>query len=86
MARDRAARRDRRAAAGPRQTPWRRLSNPYEPVRILSDDQVEAIHGASLRLLEEIGLDVGARALWTRWPAPAPTWTGPNAVHAWTVA
>ncbi|MBM3586070.1 MAG: trimethylamine methyltransferase family protein [Alphaproteobacteria bacterium] len=64
MARDRAARRDRRAAAGPRQTPWRRLSNPYEPVRILSDDQVEAIHGASLRLLEEIGLDVwSARAL-----------------------
>ncbi|MBA2299390.1 MAG: trimethylamine methyltransferase family protein [Chloroflexi bacterium] len=44
--------------------PWRRLVNPYRPVEILSADQVEAIHVASLRILAEIGMQVlGDRAI-----------------------
>lgn len=43
---------------------WRRIVNPYRPVEILSADEVEAIHRASLRILESIGLEVlGDRAL-----------------------
>ncbi len=38
--------------------PWRRLVNPFQPVEILSADQVEAIHLASLRILAEIGMEV----------------------------
>ena len=57
-------RRPRREAAGIRQLPWRRLVNPYRPVEILSADQVEAVHSASLRILAEIGMQVlGDRAL-----------------------
>jgi trimethylamine--corrinoid protein Co-methyltransferase len=52
------------AAPGIDQLPWRRLVNPFRPVEILSADQVEAIHRASLRILAEIGLEVlGDRAL-----------------------
>jgi trimethylamine---corrinoid protein Co-methyltransferase len=51
-------RRARRAPAGIRQIPWRRLVNPFRPVEILSDDQVEAIHAASMRILAEIGMEV----------------------------
>jgi trimethylamine---corrinoid protein Co-methyltransferase len=57
-------RRPRRSAPGIRQLPWRRLVNPYRPIEILSADQVEAVHVASLRILAEIGLEIlGDRAL-----------------------
>jgi len=57
-------RRPRRVLGGPVQVPWRRLVNPFRPVEILSADQVEAIHRASLRILAEIGMEVlGDRAL-----------------------
>jgi trimethylamine--corrinoid protein Co-methyltransferase len=58
-------RRHRRpVTTGVRQLPWRRLVNPYRPVEILTADQVEAIHVASLRILAEIGMEVlGDRAL-----------------------
>jgi trimethylamine--corrinoid protein Co-methyltransferase len=46
------------------QRPWSQLSRPYEPIKVLSDDQVNAIHNAALRVLEEVGLRVldGRRA------------------------
>lgn len=50
-------RRPRRAAPGIQRLPFRRLVNPFEPLRILSDDQVESIHHASLRILSEIGVE-----------------------------
>ncbi|HEX7347043.1 MAG TPA: trimethylamine methyltransferase family protein, partial [Candidatus Limnocylindrales bacterium] len=57
-------RRVRRSAGGIRQVPWRRLVNPYRPIEILSADEVEAIHAASLRILSQIGMQVlGDRAL-----------------------
>lgn len=34
------------------------LENPYEPLRILDDDQVEAIHQAALRVLADVGIRV----------------------------
>ena len=57
-------RRPRRPLPGLARLPWRRLVNPFEPLRILSDDQVESVHVASLRILSEIGVEVlGDRAL-----------------------
>lgn len=56
--RRRAGTRGRRDAAGLRQPPWRSLVNPYPPMEVLSADQVEAIHEASLRILEEFGMEL----------------------------
>lgn len=41
-----------------RQLPLRRVRNPYPPMALLSADQVEAIHAASLTILEEFGIEV----------------------------
>ena len=40
-----------------KQQPWRSLRNPYRPTTLLSLDQIEAIHEASLTILEEVGMD-----------------------------
>ena len=51
---------DRRSARGGgeiHQLPWRSLTNPYRPVEVISEDHVEAIHLASLRILSDIGMD-----------------------------
>ena len=57
-------RRPRRVVAGVEQLPWRRLTNPFRPLEILSEDQVETVHRASLRILSEIGFEVlGDRVL-----------------------
>jgi trimethylamine---corrinoid protein Co-methyltransferase len=46
------------------QLPRRKVRNPYPPLKILSDDQVEAIHEASLHILENFGIEVmSAKAL-----------------------
>src|SRR5215471_9859867 len=53
------ARRRRAEATGAvAQLPWRQLRNPYAPATLLSADQIEAIHNASLQVLEEIGVNV----------------------------
>ncbi len=57
-------RRERRTSGGVQRLPWRTLTNPYRPVEILSVDQIETIHRASLRILAEVGLEVlGDRAI-----------------------
>ncbi len=38
------------------QRPWSRLRNPYAPVEVLSPDELEKIHQASLEILEDIGI------------------------------
>ena len=55
----------RRPAAGavaadttPRQARYRHLVNPFEPLRVFSDDQVEAMHASALQLLENQGMRV----------------------------
>ena len=40
------------------QLPWKQPQLTLEPSRIVSEDQLEAIHRQSLRVLEEIGMDV----------------------------
>src|SRR5262245_56121954 len=40
------------------QLPWRQPRRHFAPLRILSDDQIETVHKASLDLLEEIGMDI----------------------------
>ena len=49
------------------QRPWRRLRLTYPPTAAVSKDELEAIHEASLQILEEVGMDVllpEARALY----------------------
>jgi trimethylamine--corrinoid protein Co-methyltransferase len=40
-----------------KQLPWRLPSNPYRPIEVFSADQLESIHDASLRVLEELGIE-----------------------------
>jgi len=37
---------------------YRNLQNPFDPVRIYSDDQIEQIHHTALRVLEELGVKI----------------------------
>ena len=57
--------RGRRSTSAPlAQLPLQDVTNPYPPMALLSDDQVEAIHLTSLRILEELGIEVmSTRAL-----------------------
>src|ERR1700733_10848789 len=41
-----------------RTRPYRHLRNPFEPMRVFSDDQVAAIHDAALVILETQGMKV----------------------------
>ena len=48
------------------QPPFRQLKIPLAPTKLVSDDELESIHLASLRVLKEIGVDVlhdGARQI-----------------------
>lgn len=56
MARRRTTRKPR--STGILQRPFAELRNPLRPVEMVSADQVEAIHQASLRVLRDIGLKV----------------------------
>ena len=46
-----------RGSGGFKQPPWRRVSNPYKPIEVLREEQVEQIHEASLDVLENLGLE-----------------------------
>lgn len=46
------------AATAIPQLPHRRVRNPYPPMQMLSADQIEAIHEASLHILENFGIEV----------------------------
>lgn len=46
------------ASAAFEQPPFRQLKTPFAPTKLISDDQLESIHLASLRVLKEIGVDV----------------------------
>ncbi|MEM8877836.1 MAG: trimethylamine methyltransferase family protein [Pseudomonadota bacterium] len=50
--------RDPQAGGGPREVNYRDLRNPFPPIPVFSDDQVQAIHDAALRVLEELGIKV----------------------------
>ncbi len=46
-----------RAGAAFAQLPRRDITNPYPPMEIVSADQIEAIHDASMQVLEEVGIN-----------------------------
>src|SRR5687767_122985 len=49
----------RGTASGPiEQQPWGQPRRPFPPMEILSADELEAIHFASLEVLEDIGMEV----------------------------
>src|SRR5512133_2400828 len=61
------------------QLPWRDVRNPYRPLDVLSDDQLEAIHQSSLRILAELGIELmspHARALMRAYGAETDEATG----------
>ena len=43
------------------QLPFKPLRNPYKPMEIISADQIETIHQASLKILSEIGLRIESK-------------------------
>ncbi len=47
-----------RAAQAMHQLPWQQLRNPLTPIKVISDDQLESIHHASLDILEQVGIKV----------------------------
>ncbi|MEZ5831023.1 MAG: trimethylamine methyltransferase family protein [Dongiaceae bacterium] len=57
MQREPRARRERRTVGGVKQLPWRTYRNPYRPIEVLTDEQIERIHDASMRILEEFGIE-----------------------------
>ena len=62
----RRGRQKRRSSGAIEQLPWRQPVNSYPPLEVLSADQVEQIHLASLTLLENHGMRVmheGARRM-----------------------
>ena len=55
----RATARGRRSApARLPQSPWQTVTNPYAPLELLGPEQIEAIHRTSLRILEELGVEL----------------------------
>ncbi|WP_119462192.1 trimethylamine methyltransferase family protein [Rhodospirillaceae bacterium SYSU D60014] len=50
-------RRSRREVGGLKQLPWRNLVNPYKPIEVLTPEQLDRIHDASMRILETYGLE-----------------------------
>jgi len=58
----RRGRKQRPAVSLPSQIGWRDIRNHMAPLAPLSDDQIESIHLASLRLLEEYGIEVMSEA------------------------
>lgn len=57
MPRKSSRRREGRSANAVNQLPWRSVENSIPPVALLSEDQLEAIHQTSLRILEELGIE-----------------------------
>jgi len=54
----RSARRDRRPGAAKVKPHYRRLTNPFEPLRVMSDDEVAGLHEAAKRVLATDGIRV----------------------------
>jgi trimethylamine--corrinoid protein Co-methyltransferase len=57
MSRETRPRRERRTARSINQLPWRTYRNPYSPIQVITEPQVEKIHHGSLRILEELGME-----------------------------
>ena len=55
----RAKRRQRRTSDNPvSQIPWQEVRNPYPPIEVLNEEQLQRIHQSSLDVLSELGLRI----------------------------
>jgi trimethylamine---corrinoid protein Co-methyltransferase len=54
---DRSARRKQRTESPILKTPFRLLRNPFPPLEVISPEQLLQLHEASMKILEEIGID-----------------------------
>ena len=54
----RRGRAEAKAAPFERKTNYRNLKNPFPPMKVFSDDQIENMHETALRTLEELGMRV----------------------------
>lgn len=53
-----------RGGGGIPQLPWQRVTNPYAPMQILNEEQMEVLHRTSMRILSELGIRVmGSRVM-----------------------
>ncbi len=48
---------EKRSVVAYRQSNYQQLRNPYPPMKIFSDDQIESIHLSSLKVLQQTGID-----------------------------
>jgi trimethylamine--corrinoid protein Co-methyltransferase len=78
----RADRREQRRRSPLEALPFRALHNPLPPVELLSPEQVEQIHVASMRILEEIGIDFLDQEALDIWQA-AGARVDHGAQHVW---
>ncbi len=65
----RAARRARRTQSPFAGIPFRQIENPYRPFEVITSEQVDQLHEASMHILENIGIvfmDAEALDLWRR--------------------
>ncbi len=65
----RAARRQRRAVPTLGHIPFRDVQNPWPPLEVITPEQIEQIHAASMHILENIGIvfmDVEALDIWEK--------------------
>ena len=49
---------EKRKVESYRQAPYRQIKNPYQPMSIFSDDEIDSIHQASLKVLRDTGMDI----------------------------
>ncbi len=47
-----------RSGGGIAQLPWQQVRNPYRPVEPLNEEQMDAVHATSMRILSELGVRV----------------------------
>jgi len=50
----------RRSVSAVNQLPWRVVTNPHGGMAMLDEEQLEAIHDASLTIIEDLGIKVGS--------------------------
>ncbi len=58
MARRASSRRNRPVTSGITQTPFQHVENPYPPMEIVTPAQIDMIHDASMRVLENVGMRI----------------------------
>ena len=65
--------RSRRTRGGTlQQPPFRAVHNPFKPLEIASEDQIEALHHASLDVLRDIGMKITDRRALVLLHGPGP--------------